>query len=172
MTLSAVLLDPAKEEFYLPPRLVERGDLQSRERGAVGDEQEALAGLGIFVANAAEALRIVLGGLIALQHQRLIEDDACRAVHGVGVTPLVRSGLLSGVAGGLWHGRVGAHHHSATARSRFALSVISNLRVGQAHYAVPILVRKPRRDEGLSRQRGGGAYPSAAPTRPASMAAS
>jgi len=83
-----MLLDPAKEEFHLPPGFVQSTDAQRRQRSVVGDEQQSLAGLGISVADTAQRLRVVFGRLVALQHERLIEAHARGSIDGMRVSAL------------------------------------------------------------------------------------
>jgi hypothetical protein len=45
--------DPAKEPLDLPSGLVQRTDAQGGERHVAADEQQALAGVGILVTDAA-----------------------------------------------------------------------------------------------------------------------
>ena len=77
-----VLFDPLEEQFDLPATLVELGDGQSRKSEVVGEKDEALAGLGIDVADAPEGSRILLRCLGAGQHDRLVAAEPGRLVDG------------------------------------------------------------------------------------------
>ena len=54
-----MLLDPFEKQFDLPAALVERADGGCWQHEAVGEERQSLAGLGIFVSDAAQMSGIV-----------------------------------------------------------------------------------------------------------------
>jgi len=68
--------DSAKKELDLPPGPVQGTDAHGRQGGAVVDEQQSLAGFWILVTDAKQRLWVILRGLVALQHDRLIAHDA------------------------------------------------------------------------------------------------
>ncbi len=75
-----VLFDPLEEQFDLPTILVQRGDCQRWQYKIVGQEYEGLFGLGVFEANAAQILWVMLSGIKAFELHRLIADDARASV--------------------------------------------------------------------------------------------
>lgn len=100
-----VLLDPFEEQFHLPATLVELGDGHGREREAVREEDEPLAGLGIDIADTPERIRILSRGLWTGQHDGLIAAKP--------------SGLVdrSGEAASRREIALGAHHEECAALS-------------------------------------------------------
>ena len=77
-----------KEELHLPSGFVQSTDAQRRQRAVVRDEQQSFAGLGVLVADAAQRLQVVLGRLVALQYERLVEARARGSSHGMRVSAL------------------------------------------------------------------------------------
>ena len=82
-----MLLDPFEEQLDLPAALVERADGERGQGCLVGEEDEGLAGLWIFEADAAQVPRVVLLALEAIEGDGLVAQDACRAIGGHRVQP-------------------------------------------------------------------------------------
>ena len=64
------------EARFAAAAFVERADCRRRQRALVGDEDERLAGLGIFEPDAPQMLRIMLTGLDSGECDGLVADDA------------------------------------------------------------------------------------------------
>lgn len=101
-------LDSANEEFGLPATLIQSAHRDCGEIGAVGEEDEQLAGLGVAVADTPQVQRTGLLGAWPVQCNGLSGQDAAFAVLGSGVDTMVvevllrsgdegRSGLMQGV---------------------------------------------------------------------------
>jgi len=75
-----VLLDPLEEQFDLPAALVEGADGRGRQAEMVGEKDECFEGFGIVEADPAQMLGIALAGVVAIERDGLIADDAGRAV--------------------------------------------------------------------------------------------
>ena len=75
-----MLLDPLEEQFHLPAVLVERADGGGRQCHLVGEEDERLAGLGVFESNPAQMRGVVLLRVEAVERNRLIANNAGRAI--------------------------------------------------------------------------------------------
>ena len=79
-----------KKEFHLPSIFVESCDGQGWQGRIVGQENQALVGLGIFEADAAQMFGIVFGHVKPVQGDRLIADYArgpvrCTGIHAPGI---------------------------------------------------------------------------------------
>lgn len=68
--------------------LVERADTDGGQRSVVGNEQQAFAGFWILVADTTEVFWVILGGLITVQHERLVEDHSRGSVRGMRIATL------------------------------------------------------------------------------------
>jgi len=75
-----VLLDPLEEQFHLPAGFVQPSDRQRVEREAIGQQHQTLAGVRVGVADAAQAIGVVLGRLDAAQRDGLVAAQAGRLV--------------------------------------------------------------------------------------------
>jgi hypothetical protein len=73
---TGALRSRVEKKFHLPSGLVQGTNAQGGQCRVVADEQQAFAGLGILVTNAAKRVGVVLGGLVSLQHERLVENSA------------------------------------------------------------------------------------------------
>lgn len=98
-----ILLDPFEEQLHLPATLVELGNGHGREREAVGEEDESLAGLGIDIADAPEGIRTLPRGLGTGQHDGLVAAESGRFVDRPGDAASSREIAL------------GAHHEERAA---------------------------------------------------------
>ena len=58
-----MLFDPFKEQFYLPPRLVDLGDGKRWKREIVGEKLEPFSCVDIEITHAAELLRVRFDGV-------------------------------------------------------------------------------------------------------------
>ena len=75
-----MLLDPLEEQFHLPTALLEGADARGRQGHLVGYEDERLAGLGVFEAHATQAVVVALPGVVAIQSDGLVADEAGTAI--------------------------------------------------------------------------------------------
>ena len=82
-----VLRDPREEQLHLPARLVELGDGQGRQRDVVGEEDQALAGIGVGIANAPEWERVQRGGPGSREHDGLIAPNPGGLVDRMRIAP-------------------------------------------------------------------------------------
>lgn len=71
-----MLLDPLEEQFHLPAVLVERADGSAWQCHLVGEEDERLAGFGVFESNTAQMNGVVLLRVEAVERNGLIANDA------------------------------------------------------------------------------------------------
>ena len=71
-----MLLDSLEKRFHLPTALVERADGERWQGGLIGQEHQRLAGVGIFEADATQMIGVVASGVIAIEGDGLIADDA------------------------------------------------------------------------------------------------
>ena len=76
-----MLLDPFEKQLDLPTALVQSGNGQGRQACVVGQKDQRLLGFGIFEADTAQVLRVGLGGIVPVQRNGLIADDAAASVH-------------------------------------------------------------------------------------------
>src|SRR6202035_1994201 len=83
-----VLLDPFEEQFDLPAAFVERGDGGRRQPELIGEEYQLLSRFGVPEADAPQVFGVMLGGVVAVQRDGLIANDAGRAVCGGGIDPI------------------------------------------------------------------------------------
>ena len=67
-----VLLDPLKEQFHLPTRLVKAGDRLGRQFQMIGQENAMLAGLGIAAADTTQWNGALSGCFGAGEHDALV----------------------------------------------------------------------------------------------------
>ena len=98
-----MLLDPLEEDLYPPAALVELGDGERRQGEVVREEHEPAVGRRIVVADSAEFLRVVFGGIEPGQHDGLIALQPGGFLHWPGVEtaeaePLPRPGDEEGEA--------------------------------------------------------------------------
>ena len=84
---SQMLLDPFEEQLHLPSILVERGDLQGRERHVVGQKDKRIARLWVFETDTSQVLGIVLRSVEASESNALVADDTGAPLGGGGVHP-------------------------------------------------------------------------------------
>src|SRR5450759_2704291 len=80
-----MLLDPLEEQFHLPAPVVEFGDGQRVEREVVRQEREALSGLLVEKANAAQLLGVVAVRVETAKDDGLIASQSRGLVHGTRV---------------------------------------------------------------------------------------
>jgi hypothetical protein len=78
-----VLFDPFKEKFYLPAALVKFSDSQGIELKVVGQEYEALVGVGIDILDTSQDLRIFHGSVVTCKHDSLVATESRGFVHSV-----------------------------------------------------------------------------------------
>src|ERR1700720_3946146 len=83
-----MLLDPFEEQFDLPAAFVERADGRGRQPELVGEEHQLLSRFGVPEADAPQVFGVMLGGVVAVQRDGLIANDAGRAVCGGGIDPM------------------------------------------------------------------------------------
>jgi len=81
-----MLLDPFEEQFDLPAAPIQLRDGQGWPGEVVGQEDQRLAGFRIAIADAPPRDGIIVLGLQAGRHDRLVETQAGGFVHGPGVT--------------------------------------------------------------------------------------
>src|SRR3990172_10762811 len=70
-----MLLHPFEKQFDLPPASVKLGDGDGRQREVVGEEHQALAGLGILELDAAQGRVEALARIEAREHDGLIANQ-------------------------------------------------------------------------------------------------
>ena len=83
-----VLLDPFEEEFDVPTAFVDASDRERLQAEVIGDEDEALARVGVDEADAAELFRIVPFAFGRLQSDGLVAAQAGRLVDCPGLTDI------------------------------------------------------------------------------------
>ena len=81
-----MLLEPFEEQFDLPASTIQLSDGQRWHGEVVGQKDQGLARGGIAIADAAERVGIIVLGLQAGQHDRLVETQAGGFIHGPGIT--------------------------------------------------------------------------------------
>lgn len=74
---SKVLFDPLEEEFYLPTAFVQLGNGQGAEHKIVRQEYESFGRFEIDIADPTKGIGIFLGGLWAIEKNRLIASESC-----------------------------------------------------------------------------------------------
>ena len=77
-----MLLDPLEEKLHLPSIFVEGGDGQGWKSAMIGQKHQRLAGFGIPEADAPQVLGVILAGVMAIQGNGLVADNAGRAIRG------------------------------------------------------------------------------------------
>jgi len=77
-----MLFDTADEEFDLPPRLVDLGDLESRQGEVIGQEDERALVLRVDVTNATRQIGITLAQIESAQPDRLIATEFGGSIDG------------------------------------------------------------------------------------------
>ncbi len=82
-----VLLDPFEEQLDLPAAFVQSCNGQGRQACVVGQEDQSFLGFGVFESNTPQMLGVVLGGIVPIQRNGLIADDAAAPVHLGRVNP-------------------------------------------------------------------------------------
>lgn len=73
---SKVLFDPLEEEFHLPAAFVQLGNGQRVEHKIVCQEYESFGRYDIEIADPAKGIGIFLGGLWAIEKNRLIASES------------------------------------------------------------------------------------------------
>ena len=89
-----VLLDPLEEQLDPAMTFLQGGNGQRRQAVAVAQEDQRLAGLGIFEADVAQMLGIVLGDIQTLERNALIADYSQSAIGHCRIHPLRNHGLV------------------------------------------------------------------------------
>ena len=74
---SKVLFDPLEKEFHLPAALVQLGNGQRFEHKIVGQKYESFGRFDIEIADPTKRIGIFLGGLWAIEKNRLIASQSC-----------------------------------------------------------------------------------------------
>src|SRR5258708_20474318 len=77
-----MLFDPFEKEFHLPTAFVESADGQRGELKVVCQEHQGLRRLGILEADSAKLLRVSSVGTEAVEHDRLVADQARGPIGG------------------------------------------------------------------------------------------
>ena len=90
-----MLLDPLEEQLDPPMTFLQGGNGQRRQAVAVAQEDQRLAGLGIFEADVAQVLGIVLGDIQTLERNALIADYSHSAIGHCPIHPLRIHGLVA-----------------------------------------------------------------------------
>ena len=83
-----MLFDPLEEQFHLPSALVECADARGRQGHLIREEDERLAGLGILETDAAQVVGVVLLGVVAIQRDDLVADQAGTAIRLGRIDPM------------------------------------------------------------------------------------
>src|SRR6202045_4208102 len=71
-------MSPFEEQFDLPAAFVERSDGGSRQPELIGEEHQLLSRFGVPEADAPQVFGVMLGGVVAVQRDGLIANDAGR----------------------------------------------------------------------------------------------
>src|SRR6202049_2951774 len=75
-----MLLDPLEEQLDLPAALVEGANRGGRQGEVVGEEDQGLGRLGVVEADTPQMVGIMLAGIVTIERDGLIADDAGRTV--------------------------------------------------------------------------------------------
>src|SRR5437868_4370494 len=71
-----MLLDPFEKQFDLPATFVKSADGFGRKSLLIGQKNQRLAGLGILETDSTQMIWVILLGVVAVQSNRLIADNA------------------------------------------------------------------------------------------------
>src|SRR5271166_6827945 len=83
-----MLLDPFEEQFDLPAAFVECADGGSRQPELIGEEYQLLSRFGVPEADAPQVFGVMLAGVVTVQRDGLIANDAGGGVCGGGIDPM------------------------------------------------------------------------------------